>query len=279
MEMFSDSGKKSQDHSIYLQGKKLFGDDFAIAKIEEWFEDEKEGYAELGAKTMKKYKYVYHELNAYHGFRHLKQIRIKKALGLGSAYGDEFFPIVDKISDLTILDPSDSFSDVKEIKGVSSRYVKPNVTGDMPFESGQFDLITSFGVLHHIPNVSHVLKESYRCLSKGGTMLIREPIISMGDWSKPRVGLTKRERGIPLNIFKQIIIDSGFGIEKFSTCIFPAIPILLNKLSLSAYNSKLATRIDSLLCKLFFKNYRYHATKATEKLRPVAAFFVLTKKG
>ncbi len=38
------------DISIYLSGAKLYGDDFTIDEIEEWFADEAEGSANLGAK-------------------------------------------------------------------------------------------------------------------------------------------------------------------------------------------------------------------------------------
>lgn len=63
----------------------------------------------------------------------------------------------------------------------------------LDFESEQFDLITCLGALHRIPNVSMVVNELYRCLGKGGYLLLREPVVSMGDWSVPREGLTKRE--------------------------------------------------------------------------------------
>src|SRR5438034_6737267 len=39
-----------------------------------------------------------------------------------------------------------------------SRYVKPRTNGDMPFDRETFDLITCFGVLHHIANISHVMR-------------------------------------------------------------------------------------------------------------------------
>lgn len=42
------------DISIYLSGAKLYGDDFTIDEIEEWFADEAEGYANLGAKKKKR---------------------------------------------------------------------------------------------------------------------------------------------------------------------------------------------------------------------------------
>jgi len=80
-------------------GEYLYGDDFSSQEVELWFKDEAEAYAKLGAKNKDTYKYSYHELNKLHGFRFIisnssnKFIKFK-ALGLGSAYGIEFFPII-----------------------------------------------------------------------------------------------------------------------------------------------------------------------------------------
>lgn len=77
--------------------------------------------------------------------------------------------------------------------------------GKISFEDNSFDLITSFSVLHHVPNVSFVISELVRVLSKDGYLLIREPIHSMGDWSVKREGLTKNERGIHYKLLEQFI--------------------------------------------------------------------------
>jgi hypothetical protein len=55
----------------YFSGKKLRGDDFSLEEIEKWFEDEKEGYANLGSKNKDNYQYVYHELNKLVSFKYL----------------------------------------------------------------------------------------------------------------------------------------------------------------------------------------------------------------
>ncbi len=165
----------------YLSGERLYGDDFSITEIQQWYTDEVEGYADLGAKEKERYYYVYHELNNQHAFKYIKKNHFKEALGVGSAYGEEFKPIAANIDFLTIIDPSDAFSDVKEVLGTPCEYITPNPIGKMPFESNKFDLVTSIGVMHHIPNVSYVTSECYRCLNGDGIMLLREPITSMGD--------------------------------------------------------------------------------------------------
>lgn len=267
----------TEEIGSYLSGEKLYGDDFSLDQIREWFQDEAEGYADLGAKQKSHYSYHYHQLNKLHGFRHLRGRRFQRALGIGSAYGDEFRPIASRISQITVLEPSDSFLENADIYGTPCHYRKPQVCGNIEFESEYFDLITSLGVMHHIPNVSHVLSECYRCLSKGGIMLLREPITSMGDWRKPRPGLTKRERGIPLKLLDKLPVTIGFRIAHRSLCNFPLIPRLANIVGISAYDNLTLTLIDGILSKAFYFNYRYHRTRMFDRLAPASVYYVLEK--
>lgn len=267
-----------EDLTCYFAGEKLYGDDFSPDQIEAWFKDEAEGYANLGSKNRNAYRYAYHQLNIHHGYSHLGSRRFERALGLGSAYGDEFFPIIDRIGHLAILDPSDAFSATRDVKGVPCEYRKPNMDGSMSFPDGCFDLIVALGVLHHVPNVSRVMSECARCLSKNGIMLVREPIVSMGDWRKPRPGGTKRERGIPLKIFERIIEDCGFHVRREALCSFPAMAGLASRIGIAAHNSVPMVWLDSLLSRLFSWNVTYHRTTFVAKLAPASAFFVLEKK-
>lgn len=262
----------------YLAGDRLYGDDFTLEEIETWFKDEEEAYANLGAKDRGAYRYGYHALNRRHGYRHILKRRLGQVLGLGSAYGEELLPVLERIEHITILDPSDAFSDLRRIGTVPCDYRKPNMNGSMPFRSGQFDLITCLGVMHHIPNVSAVMKECHRCLASDGVMLIREPIVSMGDWTRPRPGLTKRERGIPIDIFHRIIGDSGFRIRHKALCIFPPLPRLAAKLNIGVYRNYGLTALDALLCRIFSRNLTYHRTGIWSKFGPSSAYFVLEKR-
>lgn len=267
----------AEDLSVYLSGEKLYGDDFTPEQIAEWFHDEKEGYADLGSKNRDAYQYAYHELNRMHGYRHLGTRRAHNVLGFGSAYGDEFLPIAGRIDFLTILDPSDVFAERDHVLNIPCKHVKPDVSGRLPFRDGSFDLIVGLGVMHHIPNVSYVMSECFRSLADDGIMLIREPIVSMGDWSKPRAGLTKRERGIPLDLLEKLIRKSGFTVRQRSLCVFPLIPRLAKMLGVAAYNDGALTLLDAMLSRIFSFNAKYHRVNLLEKIGPVSAYFVLTK--
>src|SRR5262245_51229400 len=155
----------------YFSGEKLWGNDFSMRQIEEWFADEAEGYYNLTESGA--YSYGYHALNRRHGYSLLGKRRFAHVLGIGSAYGDELAPILGRCRQATILEPSDGFR-APTVNGVPVRYEKPAPSGLMPFAANTFDLITCFGVLHHIPNVSTVMEELFRVLEPGGYVLIRE---------------------------------------------------------------------------------------------------------
>ncbi len=264
------------DIENFLSGRQLYGDDFDAAQIALWYADEKEGYADLGARDAASYEYGYHALNLRHAFRHLQSPKFPEVLGFGSAYGDELLPIIARIGHLTIVDPSDAFVR-PEVHGVPATYVKPDPAGTLPMPQGSFDLITCLGVLHHIPNVSAVVKEFARTLKPGGRIVLREPIVSMGDWRRPRAGLTKRERGIPLPILREIVAAAGLTIEHEALCVFPVTPRLAPLLRTQVYNSPLATGLDALLARAFAWNVNYHPRSALQHLRPTSAVFVLRK--
>lgn len=264
----------------YLKGKKLYGDDFSIEEIKEWFEREAEGYADKVRDRNKKkgYRYSYHALNKLAGFDYLPTDRnYKKVLGMGSAFGDEFIPIESKIDHLTIIEPSDLFS-AKDVLNIPTDYVKPEISGSLPFEDNSFELILCLSTLHHIPNVSHVLGEMVRCLKPGGYMLVREPLCSQGDWRKPRKFLTKNERGIPLKIFRNMISNNKLKIVNEKIYVFRPLIKIWSKLSdTPIFNSSLGVKLDGFFSRLFRWNYRYHPDRLYERFTPVAVYYVLKK--
>jgi SAM-dependent methyltransferase len=261
----------------YFEGKKLYGDDFTLTQIEHWFEEEKEGYAELGAKDKFNYTYPYRAQNELLGFDFLKSNQKFDVLSIGGAYGYELLPITSRAKTLTILEPSEQLRQ-ERLEGLALQYLSPQVDGKIPLPDQSIDLITCFGVLHHIPNVSSVLAEAFRVLRPNGYFLVREPIVSMGDWTQKRANLTKNERGIPLRIFRQIVADKGFTIQKESLCACKPFDAIFQKLTKKpAYNSRFYVHIDKILSQALRFNYRYHAHSNWQKIRPSSVFYVLKK--
>jgi SAM-dependent methyltransferase len=263
----------------YFSGEKLYGDDFTAKEIGRWYADEKEGYAQLISEKRATYNYGYHEVNKKYGFKYLPHKRYLRALGIGSALGEEFVPILSLIDQLFILEPSDAL-EAPFIGGVQPQYVKPHESGEMDFPGNFFDLIVCFDTLHHIPNVSYVLSEAYRCLRKGGYFLVKEPIGSMGDWRHPRPGLTKRERGIPYSYFLRMFDELGFKIVRQSR-FFTVTSFLERKTKkilpkpIFSYRSYLW--IDQILSRVFCWNLVYHPRNRWQRIAPSSVFFVLSK--
>lgn len=272
------SAESYDEFSIYLRGEVLIGDDYSPDQILRWFAEEEEGYANLGANDRARYRYGYHALNWIHGFSALPLRPIPHALGLGSAYGEEFRPILDRIMNITIIDPSDQLA-VKSIEGVPVKYKKPDPQGLIRFPDESFDLLTCFGVLHHIPNVSFLLKEMGRVVRKGAFVLIREPAVSMGDWRYSRPGLTMHERGIPERLMRSAIESAGLEITNSIYCDFAPIAKLGKILKIeNIYNSPAITKLDALFCKMFAWNLRYHNERIWHKVAPSSIYWVCQKR-
>ena len=263
----------------YLIGKKLYGDDFNGDQIEKWFKEEAEGYANLGNKDKSNYLYGYHEMNKFHGFNKLKEDYFEKVLGFGSAWGYEFEPILEKIGSLTIIDPSDNMQSTRLGKLVP-KYVKPEIDGTLKFSSNSFNLITCFGTLHHIPNVTYVITELIRVLKLNGYLILREPITSMGDWNFPRIGLTKNERGIPTSFFDNLFKIMPVEVVSKEYCF--TISSLLQRtlgrfFKKPIYSYKLYVLFDKQISALLKMNVKYHAEKKRDKIAPSNIFYVIKK--
>jgi len=270
----ADSLAVSGDFQRYFDGTELYGDDFDRNEIARWFEDEKGAFVEL--KRGERYTYPDRALNVRYGFRFLPNRRFSRVLGFGSAYGDEFEPILARIDSITVVEPSDYYAH-PDLNGVPMRYVAPGIDGSLPFPDDHFDLATCLGVLHHLPRVTRVVRELFRCLKPGAYLLTREPIISMGDWRRPRPGTTKRERGIPLGIFRRIITDAGFAIVHEQRCCSSIVAKVSTLINRPVYSSMPVVFLDEILCSLLPRKTKYHPTSVIAKLMAMNIFYILQK--
>jgi len=268
--------EKMQNMQTYFDGLKLYGDDFGPERIVQWYEEEKNAYAQLVDDPETEYRYAYDALNEHHGFQHLGIRKYDRVLGLGSALGHELKPILARCGEVTILEPASDFHQ-SDIEGVPVRYVDPSSTGELSFGDRTFDLVTVLGVLHHIPNVSFVIKELGRVLKHDGRILLREPIVSMGDWRRSRRGLTKNERGIPIRLLREMIDSAELVPIREARCVHSLTSAIGQKLNRSMYNTTWAVALDDLLCRMPVWPVKYHAVSVWQKLRPTSVFYVLGK--
>ena len=253
----------------YFSGNQLYRDDFDENELLEWIEDEVEGYGNLGPEDVESYAYGYDALNKAHSFCHLPAQEFGHVLSPGGAWGYELQPLIRRIEKIVILQPSELF-DTTEISGIPVKYVKPSPTGALPFDDASFQLMTCFGTLYHIPNVTKVVNECFKSISPGGYMLIRDPIVSMGDWRQRRRGLTRRERGIPAHVLRVIVGSARSRIVGETKCTFPVIQRLGKTFGRATFNSPTLVKLDRLLSWVFSWNGTYHATNLLQKLWPTS---------
>ena len=263
----------------HLSGQTLYGDDLAEEALRRWFEDEEEGYYGLAAGDGAEYSYGYHRLNHVHAFRHLADRRFGRCLAIGCARGDELAPVSAQIDEIVCLEPAEKWwSD--RLHGRPATYLKPSHSGGIPLADASVDLILCLGVLHHIPNVSYVLRELARVAAPGAIALIREPVHSMGDWRKPRPGLTRHERGIPSHWFVARLREAGFRIVRQAPCVFPALARIGQRAGVGQpYNSRLLVALDSLVSRLTAWNDHYHRDTFLKKLAPSSIYFLVEREG
>jgi SAM-dependent methyltransferase len=264
------------DMNKYFSGKKLYGDDFTLEEIQEWYDQESEAYAQMYGIEANGKSYSNHTNNMY-GYKYLKNIpTFSKVLGLGSSWGYEFLPIIDKIKELSIIESS--LQTRSEILGkITPAYYSPTPSGRINFPENTFDLINVFSTLHHIPNVTFVLNELFRVLKPNGYLLLKEPIISMGDWRLERQGLTKNERGIPENVLDGIIKNANiFVVQKHYFACMTSF-FVRNSRNHPFFDSKRYHIFDKYLSKLFAFNISYHPTTKIRRIAPQNIFYVLRK--
>jgi SAM-dependent methyltransferase len=270
----------SQDEIL---GRSLYGDNFSSDQIREWYESEVTGYFDLRSQHFKTtdeqggYAYEYAALNHYHAFGALLHRQFDTCLAMGCAAGDDIAPLGPIVRKFIAIEPAEKWWRAS-IGGRPAVYMRPSAIGDIALDSDSVDLATSIGVLHHIPNVSHVVAEISRVLRPGGLFVLREPISSMGDWRKGRPGLTAHERGLPIQWFETLAQDHGFRIVARRACMFAPLSAVAKKLRITApFAAMPIVRIDHLMSEALRWNARYWRDSFAKKLAPSSAFWTLER--
>ncbi len=259
----------------YLGGDRLYGDDFSSDEIARWYAEEAEAYTDLVDGSVLD-EFEYGQWSQRFGFRHLGASgNLGHVVGFGSGFGHELEPLDARAERFTIIESSSTYQREGCRLRTPVEFVRSEPSGRVSLADASADLIVCFGVLHHIPNVSFVISEFRRVLKDEGYLVLREPIVSMGDWRQPRPGLTKNERGIPLPLLVSMLEQSGFLIERSALLGFPVVPRLASSVRVrDPYNRTVWTLTDQILCRLFARNYSYHSTGFFGRLRPTSVSLV-----
>lgn len=272
-------------NAAFLSGNSLVGDEFTKDEISRWYKEEEEAYCNLDSNTTDK-NYLYENINNFYGLKKvLSTLKHKKNLNIlcfGAAYGGEVRAIkkmLDKDSsvtyNITVIDSSNiMLESIKQELDVLT--VKANMNGYIELDENSFDLITSFGVLHHIPNVSYILSEFAKVLKPNGFIFLREPISSMGNWSEKRIGTTINERGVSSFYLIDALNNLNCKVVFKKYCFFSPILKVFNRFKLGL-DSYVVIYIDYLLSKLFSWNIHYFRNTVFKKLAP-GSVFILSQK-
>jgi SAM-dependent methyltransferase len=259
----------------YYSGSKLWGDDFGLDELREWYRLEENACFEIydqGRRRMPNNDY----LHWHQGYRWALSERntLGKVLGLGSGNGEEFRPVRKWIEHLYIVESAAGYFQNE----ATTTYAKAQVDGSLEFADDFFDTAVNIAVLHHIPNVTYVLRELFRVLKPGGICLVKEPITTLGDWHPPRKkGLAPCERGFPRKLLGEMMTQAGFEIVHKCYFEFPPLRHLRDRGGVDTYNSKFWTGLDQLCCRLTGWNYSYHRQSWFQKLAPSYVFLILRK--
>jgi SAM-dependent methyltransferase len=257
----------------YFAGERLYGDDFTPDQIERWFADEADAYVDMTGEGVNECGYM--EWATRYGFRHLPRRRWRHVLGFGSARGEELTPIASFADRITILESSARYEPHPALPA-GVKYIMAEPSGDIALPEQSVDLLVCFGVLHHIPNVTHVVREWSRICTGDAWCIVREPITSMGDWTQSRAGLTPHERGIPLPILRRIFEEAGFVVRQEKLIGFAPVSWVWRHWT-APYNSPFWTAVDKAAATVLRPNLRYHATKRWQKFRPTSVALVLRR--
>jgi SAM-dependent methyltransferase len=264
-----------------ISGRSLYGDNFSSDQIQEWYDSEVTGYFDLLSNHYKitdednKYNYEYAALNQFHAIGSLLDRQFDTCLALGCAAGDDIAPLAPVVQRFIAIEPAEKWWR-GQIGGKPAMYMSPSASGDIGLDSATVDLATSFGVLHHIPNVSHVVGEIARVLKPGGLFVLREPISSMGDWRKARAGLTANERGLPIEWFESLARTTGFTILARHACMFGPLSAIAKKLGISLPFARMPiVKADWLISEALRWNARYWRDTFAKKLAPSSVFWIL----
>lgn len=259
-----------------LRGRRLYGEALDADGIDEWFEDERNGYFELAGTDNGKNCTA--ALHRRHALRFLPRRRFPLALALGAADGREYAPFAPLVDRFEAVEPGRGFWR-EEIAGIPAAYRDPLPDGRIDLAEASVDLACAFGVLHHIPNLSAVLAGLARVMAPGAPLILREPIVSLGDFRRPRPGLTAHERGIPHRLMDTLLKQAGFEPVRKSFAGFPGLRQAALRAGIAQpWDSPGFVALDALVSRAMAWNARYWRPRLIDKAAPTMAYWVALRR-
>jgi SAM-dependent methyltransferase len=258
----------------FRSGERLYGDDFDLQAINAWYEAEKSGFYDL---VQGERRFSYGALNQFHFADRLER-HYPQCLAFGCADGTDVEAIAPHVGRFIAIEPAREWWR-DEIGGKPAAYLMPQPDGALDLPDESVNIVTCFGVLHHIPNVSAVLAEIARVLKRDGLLLVREPSSSMGDWRRVRRGLTRNERGISREwmLSRTSLLD--FECVSVRPCLSPLTARLARLFGeVAPFTSRFWVRVDVALAKACAPFDRYWRESWLEKLAAGSHAYIFRRR-
>lgn len=133
----------------------------AFRKQTEYYRDNAESYDQSG------FEGIVFALFLLEGF--LKRSGCKTVLDVGSGTGRALLEMSNSFPDLDVIgiEPNDRMRAVGHKKGIPQDRLIYGDAAKLQFANDSFDLVTEFGVLHHVPNPNIVVQEMVRVAKRG----------------------------------------------------------------------------------------------------------------
>lgn len=135
------------------------------------------------------------------------------------------FHYLSQFGDVVGVDISDEALKFSRTIGI----VKKSDIIDLPFRSGQFDLVVCLDVLYHrwVGDYRKALQEFFRVLKPNGVLFLREPAYNWMRGAHDKVDFTRRRFSKPE--IKRMLDRAGFRVEKITYANFILFPFVLVK--------------------------------------------------
>jgi len=109
-----------------------------------------------------------------------------------------------------------------------------------------------------------------------GGLFLREPISSMGNWNKVRIGTTISERGIAKKYLVKQLNILGFNVLSCQYTFVSPLLKIFNRFNLDI-TSKIVIYSDFILSKILSWNIYYYRDTKFKKIAP-GSVYILCKK-